>query len=383
MSQRSNAARDADVKFSPVDADAFGASILRRPGRREFAARVLSLMALLATLYLLVEFAVASYAVMTDAFVAPLILSPDSDLVLPSKLNLARLQAERIGLVGRIEQASANMHAAEQGDHKLVALREEVRQGLAWAESVTSSSLRSGSLDLSRLGQQRQLIRDRVAEQARYVRELEGQLAAGLVRKADVMRERDALSQLRVFALQNERETLQSSSQLENSQLAARALRRRAGDADAVSTPELLQHRDQLTRIEVDLLKLDAERHARASELRIAQHELEKLDALIGEVRARPIFRAIEARQNLAFVPYTQLEAIEVGGDVYECRVWGLLACRKVGTLTHIFPGELATQDPWGAVARGQYALLKLSEPEAAKAKVLRVRPAGRRGSRK
>jgi len=36
--------------------------------------------------------------------------------------------------------------------------------------------------------------------------------------------------------------------------------------------------------------------------------------------------------------------------------------------------GEVSAQDPWGAVARGQYALLRLHDPQAAKAKVLRTR---------
>jgi len=376
--------RVADVARSDLDdeASAMSVSIAHSRWRSPVLARVVSSLVLLVTLYGIVQTVTASYYAFTDAFVAPLILSPDSDMVLSSKVNLMRLQAERTALVGRIDQASAVIHAAEQGDRKLAELRDAIRQGLEWAESVTSSSVRFGSLDVSRLAEQSRLIQGRVAEQAAFVRDLERQLAAGLVHKADVMRERDSLNQLRVYALQNEREKSQSSSQLEHSQLAARALHDRSGSDGgkrALSTPEVLQHRDQLTRLDVDLLKLEAERYARTSELRNARYELSKLDALIEEMMARPVFRAIESRQVLAFVPYTQLSATRSGADVFECLVWGLVGCRKVGTVTQLLPAEVAAQDPWGSVSRGQYALLKLVESDAAKAKVLRVRSGGTR----
>lgn len=363
-------------EIEPDNSEKSGARKAPMRGRNELIARGVSIIALLATLYFVTQFVRAGYYALTDAFVAPLILTSDSDLVLPSKLNLARLQAERSALVSRVEQASALMIAAEAGDRKLVELRDAVREGLSWAETVTSSSVRYGSRDLSRLGEQQRLIHGRIAEQERYVTDVERQLASGLVRKTDLMRERDALNQLRVIALQKERETLESSTQLKISRRAARALRGDHGD-QVMNTPELLQHREQLTHLEVDLLKLEAERHARASELRNARLELDKLDALIDEIRARPLFRAIESRQNVAFVPYTQIEEAELGAEVFECRLWGVFRCRKVGTVTQLIPGEVAAHDPWGNLARGQYALLRLTVGDAAKAKVLRVRATG------
>jgi hypothetical protein len=54
--------------------------------------------------------------------------------------------------------------------------------------------------------------------------------------------------------------------------------------------------------------------------------------------------------------------------------VWGVFACKPVGTITEIVPGEVILPDPWGNPARGQYAVLDLSNHDAAKSKVLRVR---------
>jgi hypothetical protein len=237
---------------------------------------------------------------------------------------------------------------------------------------VTSQTVRSSTRDLSALSAQRRLIEERVAQQEQHVRELTRQLESGLVRKADLAREQDVLSQLRVSALQNDREQLASAVHHHSSSLAQRALS--AGRGKSVSTPEMVQQKEQLIRIELELLKLEAEKTSKTAELRTSREELAKLDGLVQQVKARPVFRAIESSQNVAFVPYTQLEGARPGASVYECTIWGMLGCHKVGSVTQVLPGEVAAQDPWGAVARGQYALLQLHDAAAAKAKVLRIR---------
>ena len=45
--------------------------------------------------------------------------------------------------------------------------------------------------------------------------------------------------------------------------------------------------------------------------------------------------------------------------------------------MTEILPGEVIVPDPWGSMARGQYAVMELQDQHAAQSKTLRVRPAG------
>lgn len=340
------------------------------------SARVFSALALLGLLALLAKLALIGYDVVHDSFVAPLILSPDSDAVLPSKMNLARLQAERATLLARIDQASAALRAAEAGAEKLRELKRTVGHGLDFTHSVTSETVRSSTRGMSALSEQRRLLEERVAQQESHVAELTRQLEAGLIRRADLERERDVLNQLRVAALQNKREQLASSVQHHASSLTQRALSS-SEQGDKMSTPEMVQQKEQLIRIELDLLKLEAEQISKRSELRTSEEELKKLDGLVQQVKDRPVFRAIDSRQNVAFVPYTQLDGVKPGAAVYACEVWGLLHCKKVGSVSQVLPGEVATQDPWGAVARGQYALLSLQDGSAGKEKVLRVRRRG------
>jgi hypothetical protein len=48
--------------------------------------------------------------------------------------------------------------------------------------------------------------------------------------------------------------------------------------------------------------------------------------------------------------------------------------CKQVGVVAEVVPGEVVLPDPWGNMARGQYAVLNLSDGLAARAKMLRVR---------
>src|SRR3954466_6558517 len=57
-------------------------------------ARVLSLIALLVVAFGLLQFAAAAYHAMHDPLVAPIAFSPDSEVVLPSKLTLSRMLSE-------------------------------------------------------------------------------------------------------------------------------------------------------------------------------------------------------------------------------------------------------------------------------------------------
>ena len=83
---------------------------------------------------------------------------------------------------------------------------------------------------------------------------------------------------------------------------------------------------------------------------------------------------------GIAFVPYSQIAGVVPGAPVYTCRLWGMLGCTRVGTVAEVLAGEVVAQDPWGQAARGEYALLDLTDRSAAQAKSLRVRGSGKPG---
>jgi hypothetical protein len=336
--------------------------------------RVLAAIALTGLLSSLGYAGFTAYHAINDSFVAPIILSPDNDLVIQSKLSLSRLQAERRTIDARIDENEAAADAAEASVARLEDFQRSASRALDWSMELTAKQESLGERDLQRIAEQEALVDGMTAHQKDVVAATEKNVAAGLTHKADLEREQQTLDQLRLTALQSERERVATEIQLHAASLAQKALH---GGRGRLATPEMVGRQDQLVRVELDLLKLKAELATKRSLVRADRDELAKIDELVTQMKSRPIFRAIEGNQNVAFVPYTQIDGVHAGAAVYHCAVWGVFSCDPVGKVAELLPGEVAMQDPWGTPMRGQYALLDLSHPEAAQAKVLRVRGPG------
>jgi hypothetical protein len=322
----------------------------------------------------LVSIGLTAYHAINDSFVAPIILSPDNDLVIQSKLSLSRLQAERRAIEGRIAENQAGADAAQAAVSRLEEFQSSATRSLDWSIEMTAKQERLGERDLQRIAEQEALVDGMTLHQKEVVATAQKNLNAGLTHRTDLEREQQALDQLRLASLQSEHERVVAEIQHHEAALAQKALRNGRG---AISTPEMVARQDQIVRVELDLLKLKAEVADKRALAHADQEELGKIDELVTQMKTRPIFRAIEGNQNVAFVPYTQIEGVRGGAAVYHCAVWGVFACRHVGKVSELLPGEVAMQDPWGTPMRGQYALLDLFQPDAAQSKVLRVREPG------
>jgi hypothetical protein len=335
--------------------------------------RVVSLLALALALAGVVRAAVSVYRAASDSFVAPIILSPDNDIVIQSKLNLSRLIAERETLRARVEEHTAMLDAAGQAVRRLSDLRDASSRALEWSIALTDQQTEVATSALKNLETQRDLLQELIDRQAVFVQQTEGNRAAGLVHQVDVEREQSTMDQARLVALQNERDRFAAEAQLRIASSARRALAHDPAVAN-LATPEMIAQREQQVRIELEILKYEADRRSKLAQKRADEDAIAKIDELLVEMKARPVFRAIERSQNVAFVPYTQIEGVRAGARVYDCALWGLFMCEPVGTVAEVLPGEVAAQDPWGNPARGQYAILALSSAAAAQSKVLRVR---------
>lgn len=342
---------------------------------RTFGVRVLSIFGLCATVAGFAYGGLTAYLLLTDSFVAPLILSKDSDVVIQSKLSLSKVLAERHTLEARMLEDQGAIDAAHQGLTRLADLKERTEQSLEWARAFTREHTTMSTRDLDALERQREVIARMIQDQTATVAQLESNLDAGLVHKADVTREEVALDQLRLAEFTNDRDQLTSEVAARMGLLAQRSLSN-PNARGVPPTPEVSLQQDQLVHIELESLKLEAEIRAKRVQRTFDADELEKLDELLTEMRARPIFRAIESSQDVAFVPYNQIKGVERGAQVHDCALWGLFFCAPVGEVAELVPGEVAAQDPWGTPMRGQYAVLHLTNPLAAQSRSLRVRPA-------
>jgi hypothetical protein len=348
---------------------------LREP-RAMLGARVFSLLVLCGLLAVFAYGAATAYRVANDSFVAPIIFSPDNDLVIQSKFNLSRLLAERQRILTRITESSASVEIADRGIARLQEFRRSVSKSLAWSIALTSKQATVSAQELERLLQQQLVIEQMTRDQEQSIEQMKKNLEAGLIRRSELERQQGAIDQLRIAWLQNARDQLTAQVQHDTAAMAQEVLSSKDRSSGLV-TPEMAAQRDHSVRIELDLLKLQAERQAKLAARRADEDELLKIDELIADMKRRPIFRAIEVSQNVAYVPYNQLDAVAAGSEVHDCEVWTVFACRKVGEVAELLPGEVAMQDPWGTPTRGQYAILNLQDASAAMSKVLRVRKAG------
>ncbi len=343
--------------------------------RSFFRARVFSIVALCATVCGVGYVAKTGYHIATDSFVVPVVLSPDSDLVIQSKLSRAALLNERLRVTSSKEQIEGELEAADKAIVELEALHASAAKSLEWTSVVTRSQASAGAADLGELGKQSAELTSMLAAQQAFVAQVKKDVDAGLAARSDYTRELNSLGQMRVAVIENQRARLTTQSAMSQVRLTRQAMSS-GGGPGRMLTPEMLLQQDQLVRIQCDLLKLQAERRSKMSERRHIDAEVEKLDELIAQLNKRPIFRAIDASTNIAFIPYTQMDGVANGGKVLEC-VWGMFSCTPVGRVTELLPGEVIVTDPWGSPARGQYAVIELDDQHAAQSKTLRVRSSG------
>jgi hypothetical protein len=311
-----------------------------------------------------------AYRAATDSFVAPIILSPDSDIVLAQKLKLAELAVERARATGQLEAAELDIAATTKGIERLRMLSSSTSNALAWNKALTSQQAAFGAVERKTLAKQEGTLKTLLDQQQKVTNQAKSNMEAGLISKMDYAREEQALGRWQVALIETERTKVQTDLLLGQVAMSQRSL---AGGS-AIATPEQITREEQMVRMELEILKLESEQRARAAEKKVLEEKLAKIDELEGQLKARPIFRAVEQKIEVAFVPYTQLDGAKEGNEVYDC-VWGLFACKPVGSLSELVPGEVILPDPWGNQARGQYIVLDLADHSAARSKTLRVRP--------
>jgi hypothetical protein len=295
--------------------------------------RLLALATLVAFVSLVTFLGHEVYRALTDSFIAPIILSPDNELVLQNKLKAGTLLAERTTALAERNTLAGEIEAGEQAAARLRALLEAPPRGARAA-----------------LAQERRLLEQMARRQRELLDAAEANLAARLITYAELAEARQTLAQIEVALIGNAR----------------------------IHAETQLAREDRHARVEIELIGLETELGSKRAQRGALEERLAMLDELIEQLAERPTFQAMERSLDVAFVPYTQLQGVAEGNEVYEC-LWGLLFCEPVGRIEEVVPGEVALTDPWGNPARGVYAVLRLADSHAARSKSLRVRPATRR----
>lgn len=333
------------------------------------ATRAGALAVLIGVALLVVYLLYAVYRVATDAFVAPMILSADSEVVLDHKQKVMELDGQRALAKAQAESIDAALSANEQAEKRLIQLQGSASSALNWTSEVNNQQASAGTVDLGALAEQRALLTQMLHTQQEVTDRARANFEASLITQGEYDKELQNLHQAELALLENRRAKARAEAAMGQVMLGKKSLA--GGDSPAM--PELSMRAAQMTQVQLELWRIQSDKQSQLAEKRVLTERITKIEELEAQLRARPIFRAMEKNLYAAFVPYTQLDGLKSGASVYRC-AWGIFNCQRVGKVAEIVPGEVTMPDPWGTPARGQYIMLNLDEPRAAMAKVLRVR---------
>jgi len=314
---------------------------------------------------------IEGYHAVTDAFVAPAILSPESEVVLQTKAKVAELDVERARILAEAESIDADLAAADKAVARLHQLETTMSSALEWTKDTTARQAFASTNELHSLEEQRKVLVEMAQKQQRVTTDADANLSANLISRSDQAKEKLALDQVNLALLENNRARQQNQATLQQAYSAHIAL-----TTNGTMMPEQIAREEQVVRIGIEIARLESEQRSKSTVKRVVLAKMAKMDEIALQIRARPLFRATEKSVEVAFVPYTQLDGVSAGAPVFEC-TWGIFRCKPVGRIGEVVPGEVILPDPWGNPSRGQYAVLDLDTHSAARSKVLRVRGTG------
>jgi predicted nucleic acid-binding Zn-ribbon protein len=309
-----------------------------------------------------------------DAWVAPLQLSPDQEQVVQLRQRLLREQYELSRVRAEVTKADGEIAAIDEAIEQLGRLRRRARQAVAWQARIQSGELSAASRTIELLERQRSLL-TAVGEREGGLRSTaERDFTAGFLGRTTLERARTAADQVDAALVENQLLLEQAREKRRQAGLNAGALSAGLDEAATEARhPEVAVAEEREARLVVELSRLKAERRGLEATRQAALEAVDRAEALLAELRSRPLFRALEQPTTVVFVPYSQLDSVEPGHTVLSC-VAGVFNCHHAGVVRDLVAGEVVTQDPWGDLARGQYALVELSDDAAVRKKVLRVR---------
>lgn len=137
---------------------------------------------------------------------------------------------------------------------------------------------------------------------------------------------------------------------------------------DAPKTAEQWLLRREIERARLDKDNKVGERAPLGQQIEQQKLLIKAQDAVVNRLSQTPYLKAIESKVTLAFVANQNLRNIKLGTPLYGC-VWGLVWCRKVGTVKAVLDGEVQDIHPHDeSIQRGVMLEIDVSEWGASEA---------------
>ena len=154
---------------------------------------------------------VTAYYAFVDSFIAPAILSPDSDVALTSKLRLGELEVERARAAADIEGIDADIETASAAMLHLEELRKASAMSIQWTASLTSQRVASGATELRSLMQRKGILSHLLEEQRTLAERARTDVESGVISRTQYAKEAQSVGQIELELLENDRAIEQSA----------------------------------------------------------------------------------------------------------------------------------------------------------------------------
>jgi hypothetical protein len=321
--------------------------------------RVFAILALYAVLFgvLAYGFVMGFYAVNTS-WAAPTILSPSDDksLDFTQKMVTSKQTLEEVSLDKKRLESSISEMAQHRAS--LIALEPELQAAIAREKRHN----RAAGPQLFQLDQQKQADNAKTQALMVQVRQLEAgidkDLVAGLITKGDAATQRVAL---------NQAQSTFTDSKISEVLLTDSVLEKTAANTKSVDVL------DKQAELRSEIAQLDIALNLAEKQIHEESQQIDRLKQAMATAKQTPYYLSVSGGNKIyfAFVPYDNGSNVSVGAPVYDCYL-NMVACRQVGKVKQIFPGEEHAIHPiFRSDMRGSLIQMDLNHPESAKSKTV------------
>jgi hypothetical protein len=151
-------------------------------------------------------------------------------------------------------------------------------------------------------------------------------------------------------------------------------------DAEAQALGAILDQKGGTAALSYDVLKIKQEYELSRLETQKAIENREALEAslqrqekVVEGLKQSPYLRAVAGDDNIAFVPYSNMDDVHPGAALYGCAL-EMLFCHRVGKVVEVLQGEVSFKHPHREkVVRGRMIVVDLKDKSAAEDDVLFV----------
>jgi hypothetical protein len=131
---------------------------------------------------------------------------------------------------------------------------------------------------------------------------------------------------------------------------------------DAPKTPDHWLLRREVEKTRLDKENKIGERLPVSQQIAQQRVNIKAQEAVVSRLAQSPYLKAIENKVTLAFIANQNLRNVKIGVPLYGC-VWGLVWCRKVGTVKAVLEGEVQDIHPHDeSIQRGLMVEVSVSE---------------------